>query len=124
MTTGRLSSGQIIRDTYTIVRHLGSGAFGDVYLARHRYMGLQAMKIFSKGEGPDALEEATPISLRRSATRLLSGMRKRRLAPRLALLFVLQFDHHHLNRLIPSVHIRMHGIRRIRRQPIGFARLP
>jgi serine/threonine protein kinase len=54
----RLSSGQIIRDTYTLVRHLGSGAFGDVYLARHRYMGLQAMKIFSKKEGPDALEEA------------------------------------------------------------------
>jgi eukaryotic-like serine/threonine-protein kinase len=58
MNAGRLSSGQLIRDTYTIVRHLGSGAFGDVYLARHRYMGLQAMKIFSKRESPDALEEA------------------------------------------------------------------
>ena len=58
MNAGSLSSGQIIRDTYTIIRHLGSGAFGDVYLARHRYMGLQAMKIFSKQEGPDALEEA------------------------------------------------------------------
>jgi len=58
MNAGRLSSGQLIRDTYTIVRRLGNGAFGDVYLARHRYMGLQAMKIFSKRESPDALEEA------------------------------------------------------------------
>lgn len=40
------------------MRHLGSGAFGDVYLARHRYMGLQAMKVFPRNEGVDALEEA------------------------------------------------------------------
>jgi serine/threonine-protein kinase len=53
-----ISAGEIIRDTYTLIRHLGSGAFGDVYLARHRYMGLQALKIFSRREGEDALEEA------------------------------------------------------------------
>ena len=55
---GRQTSGQIIRDTYAVVRHLGSGAFGDVYLARHRYMGLQAMKVFPRNDGVDALEEA------------------------------------------------------------------
>jgi eukaryotic-like serine/threonine-protein kinase len=53
-----LTAGLIIRDTYTIVRRLGSGAFGDVYLARHRYMGLQALKVFVRQEGSDALEEA------------------------------------------------------------------
>lgn len=54
----RLISGQVIRDTYTVVRHLGSGAFGDVYLSRHRYMGLQALKVFPRKDGADALEEA------------------------------------------------------------------
>jgi len=54
----RLGAGEIIRDTYTIVRHLGSGAFGDVYLSRHRYMGLQGLKVFSRQDGTDALEEA------------------------------------------------------------------
>jgi serine/threonine protein kinase len=53
-----LTAGLIVRDTYTIVRHLGSGAFGDVYLARHRYMGVQALKVFIRQEGCDALEEA------------------------------------------------------------------
>jgi serine/threonine protein kinase len=54
----QLSAGELIRDTYTIVRHLGSGAFGDVYLSRHRYMGLQALKVFPRKDGADALEEA------------------------------------------------------------------
>jgi len=58
MSARFLPAGFLIRDTYTIVRHLGSGAFGDVYLARHRYMGLQALKIFARTEGADALEEA------------------------------------------------------------------
>ena len=53
-----LPAGLVIRDTYTIVQYLGSGAFGDVYLARHRYMGLQALKLFARLEGTDALEEA------------------------------------------------------------------
>lgn len=58
MNLERLGAGELIRDTYTIVRHIGSGAFGDVYLSRHRYMGLQALKVFSRQEGTDALEEA------------------------------------------------------------------
>jgi len=38
-----------IRDTYTIDRFLGEGAFGGVYKARHKYLGIQALKIFHQG---------------------------------------------------------------------------
>lgn len=58
MTRQVLKPGELVRGTHTIVRHLGSGAFGDVYLSRHRYMGLQAMKVFGFSEGTEALEEA------------------------------------------------------------------
>ncbi len=54
----KLPAGFAVRDTYTIVRYLGSGAFGDVYLARHRYMGLQALKVFQMVKGSDLLQEA------------------------------------------------------------------
>src|SRR5437016_2821752 len=54
----KLPAGFVVRDTYTIVRYLGSGAFGDVYLARHRYMGLQALKVFQMANGSDLLQEA------------------------------------------------------------------
>ena len=54
----KLPAGFVVRETYTIVRYLGSGAFGDVYLARHRYMGLQALKIFQLVKGSDLLQEA------------------------------------------------------------------
>jgi len=47
-----LQRGDIIRDTYTVEQHLGSGAFGDVYLVRHRYMGMQAMKILDRVDNP------------------------------------------------------------------------
>jgi serine/threonine protein kinase len=39
----------IIRDTYTIDNFLGEGAFGSVYRVRHKYLGMQALKIFHPG---------------------------------------------------------------------------
>ena len=57
-----LAIGTTIRDTYTVVRFLGQGAFGNVYLTRHRYMGLQAMKLFPVRGIEDALEEAFVLS--------------------------------------------------------------
>jgi serine/threonine protein kinase len=41
-----LSVGSTVRDTYTILEKLGEGAFSEVFLVRHRFLGLQAMKVF------------------------------------------------------------------------------
>ena len=38
-----------IKDTYTIDSVLGEGAFGTVYKVRHKYLGIQAIKIFHPG---------------------------------------------------------------------------
>jgi serine/threonine protein kinase len=45
-----LSPGTIIRDTYTVDAHIASGAFADVYRVRHRFMGMQAMKVLRDGQ--------------------------------------------------------------------------
>ncbi len=45
-----IPSGTTIRDTYTVDRHVASGAFADVYRVRHRYMGMQAMKVLKDGK--------------------------------------------------------------------------
>jgi len=41
-----LTAGSTVRDTYTILEKLGEGAFSEVFLVRHRFLGLQAMKVF------------------------------------------------------------------------------
>ena len=61
-----LRRGDVIRQTYTVEEHLGSGAFGDVYLVRHRYMGMQAMKVLDRADNPNdresGLQEAFILS--------------------------------------------------------------
>jgi eukaryotic-like serine/threonine-protein kinase len=57
----------VVRDTYTVERQLGEGAFAEVYRVKHRFMGRQAMKVF-KASAPslkrieDDLKEATLLS--------------------------------------------------------------
>lgn len=41
-----LHEGQTVRQTYTVERFLGEGAFAEVYRVRHRFLGRQAMKVF------------------------------------------------------------------------------
>ena len=41
-----------IRETYTIDAFLGQGSFGSVYKVRHKYLGIQAIKIFHPGSIP------------------------------------------------------------------------
>lgn len=45
-----------IRDTYTIDSFIGEGAFGGVYKARHKYLGIQALKVFHPGSIPKEQE--------------------------------------------------------------------
>ncbi len=56
-----------IKDTYTIDRYLGQGAFGSVYRVRHRFLGIQALKIFHPGsiseeQEPELFNEAYILS--------------------------------------------------------------
>jgi len=56
-----------IRDTYTIDSLLGEGAFGSVYKVRHKYLGIQAIKIFHQGsipkdQEPELFNEAYVLS--------------------------------------------------------------
>jgi len=41
-----LEEGQEIRNTYEVERLIGEGAFAEVYRVRHKFLGLQAMKVF------------------------------------------------------------------------------
>lgn len=53
-----LEDGQVIRDTYTVERFLGEGAFAEVYRVRHHILGRQAMKVFKRvGMSQDDINE-------------------------------------------------------------------
>lgn len=58
--------GSRIRDTYTVDSHIASGAFSDVYKVRHRYMGMQAMKVLrdarSESDRAKGLHEAFQLA--------------------------------------------------------------
>lgn len=62
----QMKQGTRIRDTYTIDHYLGSGRFADVYLVRHRYLGMQAMKVlvdaYDEEAGYEAFHEAFLLS--------------------------------------------------------------
>ncbi len=62
----RLEPGTVLRDTYTVVEHLGSGRFADAYLVRHRFMGMQVLKLLVDGlddsDRAEGLHEAFLLS--------------------------------------------------------------
>ena len=41
-----LTKGEIINDTYEILFFIGEGAFGEVYRVKHKYLGIQVIKVF------------------------------------------------------------------------------
>ncbi len=58
-----LTPGTVIRQTYTVDKLHARGGFADVYLVRHRFMGMQAMKVLRAaphrhGDPPVSLQEA------------------------------------------------------------------
>ena len=52
-----LTPGSTVRDTYTILEKLGEGAFSEVFLVRHRFLGLQAMKVFKSNSLSPAFDQ-------------------------------------------------------------------
>lgn len=61
----RLAVGSVVKDTYTILDRIGEGAFSEVFLVRHRFLGLQAMKVFKSNSltpGVDQFKEAFILS--------------------------------------------------------------
>lgn len=43
-----LSKGETLNDTYEIQFFIGEGAFGEVYRVKHKYLGVQVMKVFKE----------------------------------------------------------------------------
>ncbi len=43
-----LTKGETINDTYEIQFFIGEGAFGEVYRVKHKYLGVQVMKVFKE----------------------------------------------------------------------------
>jgi len=60
-----LAPGDTVRGTYAVERFLGAGAFAEVYLVSHRYLGMQALKAFRPAAGEldadDLLAEARTL---------------------------------------------------------------
>lgn len=44
--TGILSKGEKVSDTYEVQSLIGQGAFGEVYKVKHKYLGVQVLKVF------------------------------------------------------------------------------
>lgn len=56
-TAPKLEPGTVIRSILTVDRHVGEGQFSDVYAVRHRYMGMQALKVLKDGRSDAARDE-------------------------------------------------------------------
>lgn len=52
----RPALGDVVRGTYAVEELLGVGTFGSVYKVRHRFLGIQAMKVFRVNEGGPSVE--------------------------------------------------------------------
>lgn len=68
MPRSRLEPGTDIGGTYEVESFLGAGAYGDVYRVRHRFLGVQALKLIEVG--PDAPPIADLLNEARVLARL------------------------------------------------------
>ncbi|MCK4353229.1 AAA family ATPase [candidate division WOR-3 bacterium] len=62
-----LTAGEVIKDTYTVDCFVGAGAFAEVYRVKHKFLGLQALKVlkpdvFKREEQSNFISEATILS--------------------------------------------------------------
>lgn len=66
---GALKKGAVINDTYTVQCLIGQGLFGEVYRVKHKYMGLQVLKLFKS-----SYVENTDLDMVTNEARILSGL--------------------------------------------------
>ncbi len=48
LANGILSKGEVINNTYEVQFFIGEGGFGEVYRVKHKYLGLQVLKVFKE----------------------------------------------------------------------------
>jgi transitional endoplasmic reticulum ATPase len=46
LANGILSKGEVVNSTYEVQFFIGEGGFGEVYRVKHKYLGLQVLKVF------------------------------------------------------------------------------
>ena len=48
LANGILAKGDVINSTYEAQFFIGEGGFGEVYRVKHKYLGLQVLKVFKE----------------------------------------------------------------------------
>jgi transitional endoplasmic reticulum ATPase len=69
LANGILCKGEIINSTYEIQFFIGEGGFGEVYRVKHKYLGLQVLKVFK-----EEYSQKTSISTLVQEARILSNL--------------------------------------------------
>lgn len=64
-----LSKGELVNNTYEVQFFIGEGAFGEVYRVKHKYLGLQVLKVFK-----EEYAQKTDIKTLVLEAKLLSGL--------------------------------------------------
>ena len=69
LANGILSKGDLINSTYEVQFFIGQGGFGEVYRVKHKYLGLQVLKVFK-----EEYSQKTDIETLVQEARILSNL--------------------------------------------------
>ncbi|MEI7424313.1 MAG: AAA family ATPase [Prolixibacteraceae bacterium] len=69
LANGILCKGEVINSTYEVQFFIGQGGFGEVYRVKHKYLGLQVLKVFK-----EEYSQKTDISTLVQEARILSNL--------------------------------------------------
>jgi len=68
-SSGILSKGEVVNSTYEVQFFIGEGGFGEVYRVKHKYLGLQVLKVFK-----EEYSKKTDINTLVQEARILSNL--------------------------------------------------
>lgn len=69
LANGILSKGEVVNSTYEVQFFIGEGGFGEVYRVKHKYLGLQVLKVFK-----EEYSQKTDITTLVQEARILSNL--------------------------------------------------